>query len=223
MFITLDNIKHKKICEPNTNYRDISTEGLESFREQINITDWSVVLSKVSADEAYESFLQTFCDIYNRVFKYKKHIVHKKCRKPWVTAEILKMMKKKDALYRKFMRTRDPVVLSSFKSQRNKITSELRRAKRSYYFLLFRDEKRTDVLWKKLNSILHEGRQFGETTELAVEGILKKVQLLQTRSMIFLSTKLTAFTLLNLRNMFNVFLTAYFSLQVARKKLFQFL
>lgn len=121
------------------------------------------------------------------------------------------------------MRTRDPVVLSSFKSQRNKITSELRRAKRSYYFLLFRDEKRTDVLWKKLNSILHEGRQFGETTELAVEGILKKVQLLQTRSMIFLSTKLTAFTLLNLRNMFNVFLTAYFSLQVARKKLFQFL
>lgn len=154
------------MCAYNLHYRDISTKSLESFQEPINTTDWSAVLSKVSADDAYESFLETFCNIYNCVFNYKKHIVHKKCRKPWVTAEILNLTKKKYALYRKFMRTRDPVVLSSFKRRRNKITSELRRAKRSYYFLLFRDEKRTDVLWKKLNSILHEGRQFGEPTEL---------------------------------------------------------
>lgn len=130
-------------------------------------------MSKVSADEAYECFLETFCNIYNHVFKYKTHKVKKKCRKPWVTTDILKMMNKRDALYKRFIRTKDRSVLLSFKQQRNKITGALRRAKRTYYDSLFQNENRTDVLWKKLNSVLHEGHVFEQIAELKIGGEIK--------------------------------------------------
>lgn len=173
MLIDIEEKEQKKKQLRQFSYRDICKKSLEAFQEQINIANWSAVLSKVSADEAYECFLETFCNIYNHVFKYKTHKVNKKCRKPWVTPDILKMMNKKDALYKRFIRTKDISILLSFKQQRNKITSTLRRAKRTYYDSLFQNESRTDVLWKKLNSILHDGHTVEQITKLNIGGEIK--------------------------------------------------
>lgn len=172
MFID-SSVNHKKKHSREFYYRDISHRNLERFREQISHTNWDSVFSKVSADEAYESFLETFSNIYNCNFQYKRYVNSKKCRKPWVTPDILKMMQKKNTLYQKFVLTKDLTVLSAFRKQRNRITSELRRSKRAYYNSLFLNVKRTEVVWKNLNAILHEGNKLEPITELTIEDEIK--------------------------------------------------
>ena len=58
-------------------------------------------------------------------------------QKPWLTSGILKAMKSRDNLYKKFMLAKDPLrkqnLLREFKIKRNLITSLIRSSKSEYY------------------------------------------------------------------------------------------
>lgn len=69
------------------------------------------------------------------------------------------MVKHKNALYAKFVKTKDLNILAEFKSYRNKLTSTLRKAKDSYLIDMFDAETtlRPDAAWRKLNSLVRPG------------------------------------------------------------------
>lgn len=140
----------KNPCHENAYFSPVvNVETLDVFRRRVESENWDDVLSKDSADEAYDSFMHQFCSLYKECFKLRKITPSKKSRKPWVTKDILKMIKKKNNLYARFLRTKDLDVLKMFKRCRNEITSALRKAKSSYYYKMFYNENRSDVIWKK--------------------------------------------------------------------------
>lgn len=91
----------------------------------------------------------------------------RQCRKPWVNEDILQKIKHKNRLYKKFITSKDPNVLKEFKRLRNQIVNIIRKAKNSYYNNLFsQDIKRSDLTWKKINSVLSYSRNCQKITAI---------------------------------------------------------
>lgn len=134
----------------------ITSRELDSFRRAISEESWSPVYESDDSDIAYTTFINTFTSLYRANFPIKKISKPKKARKPWITSRLLKMIQHKNALYAKFVKTRDALLLAEFKSYRNQLTSMLKDAKDSYYINLFCDEKTqtSAALWHKLNALL---------------------------------------------------------------------
>lgn len=89
-------------------------------------------------------------------FPNKKITRSSKAGKPWLTPEILEMVKQKHALYAKFVKSRDPALLKQFKKYRNSVTNQLRAAKDAYFMGMFSDpaNQTSEVIWRKLNALL---------------------------------------------------------------------
>lgn len=92
-------------------YRDINDVTLTRFRETLLAVNWDDVLSKPDPDEAYNKFLINFLHAYYACFQYKTTTRHEKARKPWVTAQLLNTISKRDKLYKKILQTKSLEVL----------------------------------------------------------------------------------------------------------------
>lgn len=134
----------------------VSDEGLELFKRDISLHDWSSVLNESNVNVAYRQFLESFVQIYNSHFPFKSFKPTKRIKKPWVTKSHLATIKKKNRLYHRFLITRLPAVFDEFKKTRNALNSQLRRAKQDYYLQLFADisPKQPHATWKLLNHVL---------------------------------------------------------------------
>lgn len=83
-------------------YRAVNLSSLSCFRDEIEQTQWDDLFSISCADLAYDYFIRTISSVYNKHFPLQVFKKPKRARKPWMTAEILKMMKEKDRLYHAF-------------------------------------------------------------------------------------------------------------------------
>lgn len=163
--------KKKRQSEP-VSLQHLSAAALQSFKHEISKCDWSHVTLTTDVNEAYSSFLETFLHVYNKHFPFKTLKQSKKSRKPWVTRAHLEMIKNKNKLYHMFLRTRCPTQLKEFKIMRNKLNSELRRAKVSYYHSIFSDitKKRPDAVWKVINNVLGRDKKHATPESIAING-----------------------------------------------------
>lgn len=122
----------RKQCVPSAiEYRRINNETLNFFRGALANVDWNVVRNKNAPEDAYNAFIAIFRTIYEQSFPFVAFKKPRKARKPWITAECLKMIKKKTHLYNRFIQTKLPDDLVRFKTYRNQVTSTLRQAKNS--------------------------------------------------------------------------------------------
>lgn len=152
-------------------FQDINSLTLEAFRKELSTITWETVFSATDPNEAYDNFLSLFKSIYQKCFA-RKALSFRKARKPWITPHLLKLIKEKDALYTRFIRTKNLDDLRAFKTLRNTVTSSLRQAKRAYLFNLFNAEvmRKTDVLWKRLNNVLGRQQEHAQGSELILNG-----------------------------------------------------
>ena len=80
-------------------------------------------------------------------------------QKPWLTSGILKSMKIRDNVYKKFMLAKDPLkkqnLLRDFKNKRNLITTLIRSSKSQYYKDFFNEHcKNAKKTWEGIRSII---------------------------------------------------------------------
>lgn len=76
-------------------YRDINSTTTESFASRLADTDWEDVLHCKDPDQAYDTFIEKYKNIYNQCFPYITKVKPRKARKPWITSDCLKAIKKK--------------------------------------------------------------------------------------------------------------------------------
>ena len=78
--------------------------------------------------------------------------------KPWITRGIVTACKKKNVLYRKFLKLRTMEAENKYKVYKNKLTSIMRQSKKEYYHkLLEQNKNNTQGIWKVLNNIIKKG------------------------------------------------------------------
>lgn len=152
LFFQKKQPRSKHTCTPMVQY--VTPNALENFHSEMSLMSWSDVFNETNAEAAYEKFLSKFCGVYNRHFPLKKKRTMKKIRKPWICNELHTRIKQKNKLYNTYIASKSTQLFQEFKSYRNKLTSDIRNAKKRYYEKQFENSFRhPDKLWKQIRSL----------------------------------------------------------------------
>ena len=135
----------------------------ELFQNDLMNTDWEATLNTNLNDVDF-SFGQFFLRINGLLdihapFKYFK-MKHKKHEKPWVTGALANSIKKKNILYGKFCRSKDPKrqeeLHKLYKVYKNHTTNLLRRSKESHFKNLLEENKRNSYkIWQIVKELIN--------------------------------------------------------------------
>ena len=109
---------------------------------------------------AYEAFLHTYISLYD---KSCPRILHKQKnkynKKPWMSRGLQNACKKKNKLYRDFIKARTQEAETKYKVYKNKLTTIMRQAKKDYYSaLLERNKSNIKETWNTLKKVMGKER-----------------------------------------------------------------
>ena len=141
--------------------QSFSLRNVNNFVNAISATNWYHVLDEGDANVAFDMFYDTFKITYDACFPYVriKNNKSKQNRAPWITSGILKSIKRKDKLYRNYLKTPSPEKWSYYRKFRNKLNHVIRIAKKHHYVEKFtecrNDSKET---WKTINRFIKGGK-----------------------------------------------------------------
>lgn len=154
------NNRQKEI--PYIHVRNRSEQAINTFREELMEHGWQEVYTG-DTNTAYEAFLKVY------ISKYDKHCPRMLCKQknnysknPWISRGLQNACKKKNNLYRDFIKTRSKEAEIRYKVYKNKLTTIMRQAKKDYYcVLLEKNKKDIKGTWNTLKKVM--GNQSGTT------------------------------------------------------------
>lgn len=161
-YITHDQFNDMDV-DAYTVYRDKSEVNVSRFRHCLDGVFWHDLDGFCDPTKAYESFLNKYREIYNNCFPLKRK-KNKKCTltKPWISKGLLKSIRRKDKLYKRYLNTPDYVNEASYKNYKNKLNHSLRIAKRLYYDKQLDNFKtNTKNTWRILNEVINKKKRVG--------------------------------------------------------------
>lgn len=120
-------------------FRVITNDTIETFREMVSTVDWGGFTKLENSNLLYDSFLSKITEIYDCAFPAATIKKCKKARKPWITRELLQRIKARNALFNKFIVSRDLGILKEFKKVRNKLNADIKKSRIRYYTDRFAD------------------------------------------------------------------------------------
>ena len=88
-----------------------------------------------NANSAYDKFIKVFTNMLDKCTPLKrKRKSRNKSSLPWITKDLIKMINKKNRLYKKYMNKRTNLHKTKYKTLNNKVNKLLRTAKKNYFF-----------------------------------------------------------------------------------------
>ena len=108
--------------------------NIKSFKNSISLVDWHFISQDKDPENAYTNFLNTITGLFNIYCPMKTIRVsnRKTPRKPWATPGILKLIKTKDKMYKKYINKLTFENKVKHTKYRNLINNLLRTSKKSY-------------------------------------------------------------------------------------------
>ena len=95
-------------------------------------TKWD--FTNLNANEPYDKFLEIFLIAYNECFPVKQTKLKKRTKSPpWFNDEIRQLVKKKNRLYKLYLKNRTDYRKNVYKAIRNKIVNKIKHAKNVYF------------------------------------------------------------------------------------------
>uniref|UniRef100_A0A3B3BUC2 Reverse transcriptase domain-containing protein n=1 Tax=Oryzias melastigma TaxID=30732 RepID=A0A3B3BUC2_ORYME len=152
-----NNQKIKKNETMNSLFREKTPSAIEAMKDDLMQYDWQ----EIYVDDVNDSY-STFLDLFMRIYDFycplkthKKKILTKS--KPWITRGLENACRKKNKLYRDFIKNKTEENETKYKTYKNKLISMLRKQKRSYYDkLLQRYVKDIRSTWKVINNVMEK-------------------------------------------------------------------
>ena len=156
LYLPIDNNKHSN-DKIKITFRDQSPERTSAFMSAIADLDWSNIIA--SDPSTYvDNFLTTINGLYCNFFPLRtKFITKKRMSKPWITSNILSLIKQKSDAFQLYRR--GLITMRENNLLKNKITSAIRSSKRPYYkfkFIKFKNDMQKT--WSNIKSV-HQSSQ----------------------------------------------------------------
>ena len=130
---------------------------MRKFREILAETDWTLIDEYHSPTIAYSVFLSKYKNIYNDCFPLKKIKPKNVSHKPWLSKALPKSIKKKNKLYKQYIRIPILSYEIQYKIYKNKLNHTIRFAKRLYYQeQLLNSKSNIKTTWRILNEIINK-------------------------------------------------------------------
>ena len=166
--------EHKSL---KTNLKSISKriysmDKMKNFRDEIAATNWAPVYQAVGTENKFSVFNNFIVELHNRCFPLVKSTVKiKSIYKPWLTSGILNAVKKKNNLYKNFIKSTSSDLKLQYLQYKNKLTSIIRLAEKNYYaskLLEVRDN--ISKTWKIMNQMCGGKSARSQISEIKVSG-----------------------------------------------------
>ena len=149
---------HPKKSKFEVHVRDYSKLNERRFIDEIDQTDWDQALSHTTnIDDMFDTFHTRIEEIVNKhgpVRKLSKKEIKLK-DKPWITKAIQISIRKKNSIYKKYIKTKLHKYFLKFKYYRNKLNHLIKISKKQYYNNYFsainNDNKK---LWSGIKQIM---------------------------------------------------------------------
>ena len=104
-------------------------------------------LTKIPPNNVYNEFLRIFLDLYNEAFPKKKIKIKRKIvNSPWMTKLLVKSSKKKQGLYERFLRDKNPEKELNYKQYKTLFESLKKKSKKTIIKILL---IHTNIISKK--------------------------------------------------------------------------
>ena len=146
--IKIPKAGHKEII-----YRCFSNFNKELFLFDLLNSNLNYVYQITDPDNALNFWIDTFLYVYNKHAPFKTQRVRYQTKPPWLTEKIEKEMRFRDYLLKKYKRGSP-----EYKSQRNKVTSMLRKSKMEYIRQLISNSQNPKLIWKAIDTLTKNNR-----------------------------------------------------------------
>ena len=156
VFVTYNcQIKSKKEENRYRYVRLRTDESINKLRNDLLYEEWNGVYSE-EVNGAYECFVERFLSHYDKncpIIQCKNRSSYNK--KPWITKGLQNACKKKNKLYKDFIKSRTTVNENKYKEYKNKLTIIMRQAKKEYYNKRLEENKHNlKGTWNILNQVI---------------------------------------------------------------------
>ena len=148
-------------------YRLVNEDTKRKFKYALTHAQFNICPND-DAREVFSSFDKTFTELYDKHFPIKsKTLNHKDEKSPWITDILINRMKIRDKLYKAAFKKR--ISLDTYRSFRNKLTDQIRKAKANYYENEFKkNSANLRKTWSIINEIL-KPKKTNQTINLTEE------------------------------------------------------
>lgn len=171
IFFTPHMAQHNQRKQPPIFLRKISAERVNYFKHLVEGTSWEPVLQITDPTVSYDLFIRTLKELYYTVFPLEQLKKHKKSRKPWIDASLLKRIKTRDKLFALFIKTKNLDQLAEYKKMRNKLAADIKQARNLYYeakFTSIANDSRK--VWNCVNELRNKNER-DVISEILIEGV----------------------------------------------------
>ena len=109
--------------------------NIKAFREKFSLNNWSDIYTLTDAQIAYDSFLGKFNTIINSTIPLvqKRVKCYSKSNKPWIRSVIKKIDSSHKLALSKLFKNKTILNKEKYKKYKNKLTTIIRVAEKSYY------------------------------------------------------------------------------------------
>ena len=114
-------------------YRKISDSNIENFKNDLLDVHWDLILNTNNVEVAYSNFMLVFKSHFFKHFPLiVKTVNSKSINKQFITEDIKKLIKEKNKTAKSY--SKHPITYGEkYRKLRNKVTNEIRKAKRIYF------------------------------------------------------------------------------------------
>lgn len=149
--------------------RHRTPEAIAALKGDLCAQTWEEVYATPDPDRAYNAFLLTLIQLYDQHCPRKKYYIKNKNSqdKPWLTKGIAKACKRKQQLYRVYLKQRTKQTEERYKMYKNKLTQIIRFNKKAYYHNLL-EQNKNDIqgTWRVFEWHYQEWEKKGRISKL---------------------------------------------------------
>lgn len=140
-------------CSPQTyTYRDYNQVNADLLEQDILGVDWQQIYFMSSPVSQVDFFQTNVLNLFNTHVPLKTKFCKHRTNE-WCTRDIIQLMNKRDAEYKRWKRFRLTYIYNNFRNLRNQVVSKIRQAKRAYFSVRFSRNLDPKKLWKNLKDI----------------------------------------------------------------------
>lgn len=132
----------------------IPKKELIQIENEIKQTNWRDTVENKSCEQACNEIMSALKDIIARYTETKTRKPRAKHRLLWFNSNLWQLIKKRDASLKRFLKSGLITDHLIYKSLRNKVIMQLRKAKASFFLEIIREAKgNSKQLWKTIDKL----------------------------------------------------------------------
>ena len=150
-------------------YRDLKHINHTKLINEAAELPWHNIWTLRTIDEKVEAFNDMILQLYDKHAPIKTRRITRQPA-PWMTENIRALMNERDAVYRRYRRSKDLTDLKIYRQLRNKTNQTIRNAKLRYVHTLIQPSINSSNMWKNLKTMgLCQNKLQVETSDLQLD------------------------------------------------------